>query len=82
MNETFLENILNEISVSGCEEPVQEVVTCRRDRRGDFQCGRKRAASGCKPRRDHPLYISGAADQDTREEGDRLRSCRSKTGNL
>lgn len=47
MNETFLENILNEISVSGCEEPVQEVVKTymkdyadeiREDEIGDVVC--------------------------------------------
>lgn len=47
MNERFLENILNEISVSGCEEPVQEVVKdymagyadeIRTDEIGDVVC--------------------------------------------
>lgn len=47
MNETFLENILSEISVSGCEEPVQEVVKSymkdyadeiREDEIGDVVC--------------------------------------------
>lgn len=47
MNEIFLENILSEISVSGCEEPVQEVVKAymkdyadeiREDEIGDVVC--------------------------------------------
>lgn len=38
MNEKFLENILSETSVSGCEEPVQEIVkTYMRDYAGEIR---------------------------------------------
>lgn len=65
MNETFLENILSEVSVSGCEEPVQEVVKAymenyadeiREDEIGDVVCV-------LNPESERRIMLSAHADE-------------------
>ncbi len=65
MNETFLENILSEVSVSGCEEPVQEVVKAymkdyadeiREDEIGDVVCV-------LNPKSERRIMLSAHADE-------------------
>ncbi len=65
MNETFLEKILSEVSVSGCEEPVQEVVKAymenyadeiREDEIGDVVCV-------LNPESERRIMLSAHADE-------------------
>ena len=65
MNETFLENILSEVSVSGCEEPVQEVVKAYMKDYADEICEDEIGDVVCilNPKSKRRIMLSAHADE-------------------